>query len=100
MRSAWRIVLVGLLLAIGPEVAPKVAAQPAPQRIISDTPEYCFRLFDRLSELLRAMHMPPPADVIFLSSEGQRMCDHGQTRGGIMRLRRALMLLAQHNAAP
>ena len=36
---------------------------------------------------------PPPQEVTFLSSEGQRMCDQGQTRGGILRLRRALVLM-------
>ena len=38
---------------------------------------------------------PPTADIAQLTTEGQRMCDQGQTRGGILRLRRALMLLQQ-----
>jgi hypothetical protein len=50
-------------------------------------------LFDRVSELVRLAAAPPPQEVASLSTEGQRMCDQGQTRGGILRLRRALMLM-------
>lgn len=78
-----------------------VAGQAPPQKITSDTPAYCLHLLDRLSEMVRTGQIPPPREVTFLSSEGRRMCDQGQTRGGIMRLRRALMLLMhQDEAAP
>jgi hypothetical protein len=69
-----------------------VGQSPAP-RVTSDTPEYCLELLDRVSELVRLADAPPPQDVTRLSSEGQKMCDQGQTRGGILRLRRALMLM-------
>jgi hypothetical protein len=72
-----------------------VAGQSPPQQVTSDTPEYCLHLFDRVSEMVRGASAPPPQEVTFLSSEGQRMCDQGQTRGGILRLRRALMLMRQ-----
>ena len=71
------------------------AAQNNAAEITSDTPEYCLHLFDLVSALVRQSVQPPPHEVADLSSEGQRMCDHGQTRGGIMRLRRALVLMQQ-----
>jgi hypothetical protein len=73
--------------------------QPAPNEIITDTPQYCLQLLDRLSALERATS-DPPAEVTNLSSEGERMCDLGQTRGGIMRLRRALILLRAQLGEP
>ena len=75
------------------------ASQP-PQQVTSDTPEYCLHLLDRVSEMVRVAGSPPPQEVTFLSSEGQRMCDQGQTRGGILRLRRALMLMMHPSDAP
>jgi hypothetical protein len=83
--------LGGVLLGAMP-----VVGQSPPQRVTSDTPEYCMRLQDRVSELVRLASAPPPREVTSLSSEGQRMCDHGQTRGGILRLRRALMMMLHH----
>jgi hypothetical protein len=49
-----------------------------------------------VDDLVRGAPAPPPQEVTLLSNEGQRMCDHGQTRGGILRLRRALMMM-KHN---
>lgn len=80
---------IGLGLAIMP--AP-VAGQSTPELVTTDTPQYCLQLLDRVSELVR-VNTHPPEEVTNLSAEGQRMCDQGQTRGGIMRLRRALALL-------
>jgi hypothetical protein len=77
-----------------------VASQLPPQRVTSDTPEYCLHLLDHLSDLVRIAPAPPPQEVTFLSSEGQRMCDQGQTRGGILRLRRALMLMTHQGDVP
>ena len=81
-------------------VTPPLASQPPPQRVTSDTPEYCLHLLDRVSEMVRVASSPPPQEVTFLSSEGQRMCDQGQTRGGILRLRRALMLMSHQGKGP
>ena len=77
--------------------APVVGQQRA-QMVTSDTPEYCMQLFDRVSELVRVAETPPPQEVTSLSSEGQKMCDQGMTRGGIMRLRRALLLMTHDGA--
>jgi hypothetical protein len=86
---------IGLGLAIMPAPA---AGQSTPELVTTDTPQYCLQLLDRVSELVR-IDAHPPEEVTSLSAEGQRMCDQGQTRGGIMRLRRALVLL-RHGAEP
>ena len=77
-----------------------LASQSPPQQVITDTPEYCLQLLDRVSEMVRVAGSPPPQAVTFLSTEGQRMCDQGQTRGGILRLRRALMLMMHASEGP
>lgn len=77
-----------------------VASQSPPQQVTSDTPAYCLQLLDRVSQMVRSAGTPPPQEVGYLSSEGQRMCDQGQTRGGILRLRRALMLMKHPNGEP
>ena len=77
-----------------------VAGQSPPQEVISDTPQYCLQLFDRVSEMVRLAGTPPPQEVAYLSSEGQRMCGQGQTRGGILRLRRALMMMLNQTGGP
>ncbi len=77
-----------------------LASQSPPQQVTSDTSEYCLRLLDRVSEMMRVAGSPPPHEVAFLSSEGQRMCDQGQTRGGILRLRRALLLMMHQTEPP
>jgi hypothetical protein len=95
-RCSW----IGLLLGSG--IAFSVVAangQPAPNEVITDTPQYCLQLLDRVSALERVTSHPP-AEVSNLSSEGERMCDLGQTRGGIMRLRRALVLLRAQMGQP
>ena len=82
-----------LIVAFGLGGPVQVAGQAPAQRVNTDTPEYCLQLLDRVSELVRLAATPPPQGVTQLSSEGQKMCDQGQTRGGILRLRRALMLM-------
>jgi hypothetical protein len=61
--------------------------------VTSDTVEYCGVLMDRISGITRTTAMPPPTEAAVLSEEGERMCVHGQTRGGILRLRRALEIM-------
>ena len=93
MASLVRTICLGATAAwIG---AMPVASQSPAQRVTSDTQEYCERLLDRVSELVRVADAPPPDEVTSLANEGQRMCDQGQTRGGILRLRRALLMLKQ-----
>ena len=86
--------LAGLLLSVSSWVAlSSVPGQPVPQQVTTDTPQYCLVLLDRVSNLVRDLAAPPPQEVTNLSAAGQQMCDQGQTRGGIMRLREALVLL-------
>ncbi|HEX3990310.1 MAG TPA: hypothetical protein VHX39_03955 [Acetobacteraceae bacterium] len=73
-------------------IAPAVAQTRDPI-VTSDTPEYCDVLMDRITGITRATAQPPPTEAALLSQEGERMCVHGQTRGGILRLRRALEII-------
>jgi hypothetical protein len=68
-------------------------AQMRDPTVTSDSPEYCGVLMNRITGLTHTTAMPPPTEAAVLSQEGQRMCVHGQTRGGIMRLRRALLIM-------
>ncbi len=68
-------------------------AQSQIPTVTSDSPEYCGELMDRISGMTRAAAMPPPTEAAELSEEGEQMCGQGQVRGGILRLRRALLIL-------
>jgi hypothetical protein len=87
-----------LLSAGGAYLSVQVADESRPEPVISDTPQYCLQLLDRVSRLVRLAPGPPPEEVASLSTEGRRMCDQGQVRGGILRLRRALMLMRQQES--
>ena len=92
--------LGGLSMTLpGPVAAQDQTIQTDPMEITSDTPEYCLHLLDRVSELVRMADTPVPREVTDLTTEGHRMCAHGQTRGGIMRLRSALLILEQRGGA-
>jgi hypothetical protein len=99
--SPVRVILI-VCLALAPCVwfvtaGRQVAAQQTgdndTMQVTSDTPEYCQYLHTRVDSQVHLASTPPPREVTDLSAEGERMCEHGQTRGGIMRLRRALWLL-------
>jgi hypothetical protein len=70
-----------------------VHAQSRDPVVTSDTAEYCDVLMGRITGIRRATAMAPPTEAAMLSEEGERMCVRGQTRGGILRLRRALEIL-------
>ena len=97
--------LAGVLLAASSPLTAQTStlqpqtAQDDPMQVTSDTPEYCLRLLDRISEMVRLAALPVPREVTDLTTEGHKMCAHGQTRPGIMRLRMALMVLEKGNAA-
>ena len=82
-----------LMISGGSVVAQVTLIQTTPMEITTDTPEYCRKLLDRMADLVRLATAPVPREVTDLTAEGQRMCDHGQTRGGITRLRSALMIM-------
>jgi hypothetical protein len=95
---------VGLGLMLAPlacvTLASPAGGDSAPVVVTTDTPEYCHKLMDRVTQALRAAAMPPPVEVAALSNEGEHMCNDGLTRGGILRLRRALLLLEQIPPSP
>jgi hypothetical protein len=68
-------------------------AQSRDPTVTSDSPEYCDVLINRISTMVRAAAMPPPTEAATLSEAGEWMCVHGQPRGGVLRLRRALAIL-------
>jgi hypothetical protein len=70
-------------------------AQEKPMMITSDTVEYCDQLQLRVGKAGTGS-----AEIQRLVAEGRAMCDHGEIRGGIVRLRRALVLLRKHALQP
>jgi len=64
----------------------------SPPRMMTDSEEYCNHLNGEMSRL-RNRYPTPTREVRELADEGRRMCDKGQYRGGVARLRRALMLM-------
>jgi hypothetical protein len=98
-RSLMRGAALGALLASAPFTL-SVAGDTPPAVVTTDTPEYCHRLIARISELVGEEPQAPPLTVSSLSNEGERLCEEGHTRPGILRLRRALMLLEQETPAP
>ena len=98
-RTLARRVALSMLLASAP-FALSAAGDGPPAVVTTDTPEYCHRLIERISELVGSEPQPPPVTVSSLSNEGRRLCDEGLTRPGILRLRRALMLLEQDTQTP
>jgi hypothetical protein len=103
-RSPMTASLLTVLAALSVITPGSVAAQDqivqaSPMEVTTDTPEYCLHLLDRVSELVRLATVPIPREVTDLTTEGHRMCAHGQTRGGIMRLRSALMMMEKGTGA-
>jgi hypothetical protein len=85
---------MGIALALAPWAGiDQVGGQTAPERLTTDTPEYCVHLITRLREAETGSQHRPPQEALTLSDEGRQMCDHGETRGGIQRLRRAMRLI-------
>jgi hypothetical protein len=71
--------------------APAWADDPQSFPLTTDTPQYCAQLAKQITD--RHSSLP---DVDRLLSEGTDMCGRGQIRGGIRRLRRALVILHHH----
>lgn len=83
-----RAILIGTVLTTlaSGAVAKAPAEPPEAIQVTSDTRAYCDALEDRMSRL------GGDAEAGRLAEEGAAMCRHGQVRGGIIRLRRALIL--------
>ncbi len=91
MARAASLAVLGSCVALGPLGVPIVDGQTPVEQVTTDTPEYCLHLLERLHEVERGQ--PPSQDVAFLSNEGKLMCDHGEIRAGITRLRRAMQIM-------
>ncbi len=70
-------------------------AQPPPVAVTTDTREYCEHMVAQVQAGL-----PLTAEMQRLLDEGRHLCDQGHVRGGIMRLRRALLLIRDRAATP
>ena len=88
-------ILLGLTVLASPGIGivPAARGQSRDPIVTSDSPEYCGELMSRFTGMTKAAATPPPTEAAQLSEEGERMCGQGQTRGGILRLRRALLIM-------
>ena len=83
--------LVVFLLCLALPCA-RAAAQAAPIAVTTDSLSYC----DNLAR--RVLPVSVSAEGARLAHEGAALCEHGHLRGGIMRLRRALVLAREDHA--
>lgn len=85
-----------LALGLGGATAFSQTAPPPPAsgplRVTTDTPEYCDRLAERVAQAEQA-RPDAPRRAEELAEEGHQMCTTGLIRGGLVRLRRALLML-------
>ncbi len=65
---------------------PGITRSP-PAIVTTDTRAYCLELSAKLAELVRIAPRPPQDEVLGMGTEGRQLCDEGQVRGGIKRLR-------------
>lgn len=75
-------------------IAAPSAVQSGPSRVTTDTLDYCKELLGRLGTLMRDSKASALEEARTLSREGERLCQHGQAKGGILRLRQAYVLIA------
>jgi hypothetical protein len=92
MRMLLRARVLGLLVIIGLGSGPLQSAED-PMRVTTATPDYCVQLRSMVDEFVARTSLRPAAEVLSLMRDGEQMCGRGQVRGGISRLRRALMML-------
>jgi hypothetical protein len=88
-------IMLGLTVLTSPasDIIVSAQAQSRDPIVTSDSPEYCGELMSRFTGMTKATTTPPPMEAAQLLEEGERMCGQGQTRGGIQRLRRALLIM-------
>jgi hypothetical protein len=84
------VVLVGLGLGSG--MFSSIAGESTPEMVTSDTLTYCRQLALQLDQLKSASSNPPQS-VNDLYVAGKDMCESGSIRGGILRLRSAIVML-------
>ncbi len=91
------IALVLLAVNAGAGLLPSAAGE-SPEQVTTDTLTYCRKLAARVDQLESGGTKPSEA-AVHLSVAGKDMCEHGGIRGGIMRLRSAIVLLLHPPAA-
>ncbi len=74
-----------ILAAVG---WPFATRAQSPMTVTTDTSGYCLSLARRMED---AGAMPPQVRVLW--QEGRDMCQRGHIRGGLARLRRAMMIV-------
>lgn len=96
MGSWGRAAAIGLFVSsapVGQLGLPSRDGQGPVEQLTTDTPEFCHHLLKRLQQAEQAH--PPSPTVLALSDEGRMMCDHGEVRRGVHRLRRALRMVME-----
>jgi hypothetical protein len=91
MRSV--LLTSGGILVLTVAIAVSLLPVEDATRVTTDTPDYCNQLYSLASAEARKTPVALAAEVDTLVARGQQMCRAGQIRGGIIRLRRALMLM-------
>lgn len=95
-RNSYRnAIVVTALLAVCSATALSQSGGNAPadpMQVTTDTPQYCDHLAGRVAQA-RLQHPNAVPEVQSLAEEGRQMCNSGLIRGGLVRLRRALLLL-------
>ena len=95
MTSRALFLLLTLTLVAQVPGAPAARADdPQSFTLTTDTPQYCAQLAKQVTD----RHSTLP-DVKRLLAEGRDLCDRGEVRGGIRRLRRALVMLHHRRTA-
>ncbi len=98
LKAIVGVGIVAASVSLGAAMVPQASSQTTAERIITDTPEFCAHLIRMMRESLRTR--PPPQEVVAMSGEGERMCDRGEVRRGVLRLRQAMRLLMSTEGEP
>jgi len=70
----------------------------APQQVLTDTADYCAELELQVDQAMTHAATAPTQEVRTLYDDGETMCRNGEIKGGIVRLRRALVALRRNPA--
>ncbi len=92
LRGVWVLPVAAALLCVAAGDPP-----PGDSRalvVTTDSSDYCHTLSNAIDA-----QRPLPREVVELKLQGDGMCGQGQIRGGITRLRRALLAL-HHQRGP
>ena len=92
MRLARNLQGMGLILALLAALVPWPAAAEQAVRVVADNVEYCQFLAARLAGQGNA----DASAVRQLAGEGLRLCEAGQVRTGVAKLRRAIRANQPH----